>query len=275
MRKIFFCIALLLSSPLSSTYAVEFGYPEPQPDNPLLQIQEKPKIAIVIDDLGYQRESGHLLSNLPFPITFAVIPDTPHANAVIDQAISSGQEVILHVPMETLNEHKWEQGLTTQMNFESIKASLADIFRRYPTAMGINNHGGSKLTADIERMAWVMESLAEHNLYFLDSRTTHESRAIEAATLTRVNHASRDVFLDNVKDADAVDLQFEKLKQIALQHGSAIGIGHPYPVTLDSLKKQLPLLKAQGFDLTFCSELLIHPNINTVKTASLPHTEAP
>lgn len=244
------------AAPSESTEVTPLEQLENTEDKARLDPESKPQIAIVIDDLGYQKESGRLLSELPYPITLAVIPDTPYADTVIHDALSSNQEVILHIPMETMEPRPWENGLTTEMNQETLQTLLHELFRRYPDAVGVNNHGGSKLTADGTRMAWVMESLADHKLYFLDSRTTHESRAIEAAIDHRVDHATRDIFLDNEKSDEAISAQFEKLKSVALRHGSAIGIGHPYPVTLENLKRWLPKLEAEGFELRFCSDLL-------------------
>lgn len=231
-----------------------------------------PKIAIVVDDLGYQRASGRTLSQLPYPLTLAVIPDTPHAHEVIEGALLSGQEVILHVPMEPLEEQSWEQGLRTDMDDRDVKNHLEQIFERYPRVRGINNHGGSKLTANLEHMTWVMQTLAERDIFFLDSRTTHKSRAIEAAQLSQVRHATRDVFIDNVQNDSAIDTQFEKLKNLARKHGSAIAIAHPYPITIKQLEKQLPQLEQEGFQLVFCSQLL-KSSSNPAHTISLKTSE--
>jgi polysaccharide deacetylase 2 family uncharacterized protein YibQ len=231
-----------------ATLGVEFDYPEP--------VLTKPRIAIVIDDLGYQVDKGIELSELGYPITLAVIPDTPYASNIIEHAATAGQEVILHVPMETRQARQWEKGLTSAMDFEDFDTTLAGMIARHSGISGVNNHGGSKLTADHERMLWVMQTLNENGLYFLDSRTTPESKAISAAKSMRVSHASRDIFLDNIQDTEAIKNQFEKLKRVAKQRGSAIAIGHPYPTTLESLRNELPLLEEEGFELVFCSELL-------------------
>ena len=253
MKALVSLFALLSLATASVSNAVEYGFEafKSKPE------KKGPKIAIVIDDLGYGADTGRLLAQLPFPITLAVIPDTPYAKSVISEAAGSGQEVILHIPMETIEPRPWEKGLTTKMGHQGIKEKLADLFQRYPSAIGINNHGGSRLTADLERMSWVMESLAEHRLFFLDSRTTSKSLAIEAARLNRVQHAVRDIFLDNIQEEAAIEAQFEKLKQVARRRGQAIAIGHPYPSTLNALEKLLPQLQADGYELSFCSDLLV------------------
>jgi len=219
----------------------------------------KPKVAIIIDDLGYQRESVRTLTSLPFPLTLAVIPFTPYADDAIADAERAEQEVILHVPMETLAQSRWESGLNTSMNSEELKQELDTMLERYPQAAGINNHGGSKLTADTERMQWIMESLAGRDMYYLDSRTTHESKAVDAAKQADIAYASRDVFLDNIKDEEAIEEQFDKLRHIARKRGTVIAIGHPYPETLATLQAQLPKLEQEGFELKFVSDILTQP----------------
>jgi len=229
----------------------------------------KPKIAIIIDDLGYQIESVRTLTQLSQPITFAVIPFTPFAERAIETAQSAHREVILHVPMETMHKEQWESGLNSEMDQEELTGYMQSMLERYPQAVGVNNHGGSKLTADALRMQWVMESLANRDLYFLDSRTTSDSFAEQAAQAANLAYATRDVFLDNVKTAEAIDEQIRRLKRIAQKRGYAIAIGHPYPETIEALKLHLPLLEQEGFELTFCSELVKMP-----ESKLAGHTEA-
>ena len=216
----------------------------------------KPKIAIVIDDLGYQYESGSELAALPYPVTFAVIPDLAYSKEIVQLARQRFHEVILHVPMEPLNRRHWEEGLDTTMSYEELSTELGQILDRYPEVTGINNHGGSKFTADRERMNWVMTELAPRQLYFFDSRTTADSVAIDAANAYAIPHSERDVFLDNSLENDAIKNEFDRLRQIAREHGRAIAIGHPHAETLSELQRQLPQLLAEGFELTYLHRML-------------------
>ena len=222
------------------------GYPPPP----------KPKIAIVIDDLGYQFESGSELAELPYPITLAVIPDLPYSEEIVRLALQRFHEVILHVPMEPLNRSHWEEGLDTTMSREELSLELGGILDRYPQVTGINNHGGSKFTADRMRMDWVMEELAPRQLYYFDSRTTAKSVAIEAANAFAIPNSERDVFLDNSTNPESIQQEFERLREIAREHGRAIAIGHPHAETMIELRKQLPLLLAEGFELTYLHRML-------------------
>lgn len=224
-----------------------------------------PQIAIIIDDLGYSEESGRLLANFPFPLTMAVIPDSPHSHYVARLANDLDQELILHVPMEPKSVTKWEQGLSTRQSKTEFLAKLNNMLDDYPTITGINNHGGSLLTADRERMGWVMETLFDRKLFFVDSRTTSESAAIDAAKAHTVQHLSRDVFLDHVQNAEEIDAAFERVRRIARRYGHAIAIGHPHEVTIERLSEQMPQLIAEGFQLTYLSEILLS---NTEQTSN-------
>ena len=222
---------------------------------------KRPQIAIVIDDLGYTLESGRLLSQLPYPLTLAIIPDTPHADEIAAMALDAKQELILHVPMQPKGLAKWEHGLNTEQSHTELSERLIAMLNRYPEVRGINNHGGSLLTADLERMNWVMAVLKPRQLYFLDSRTTSDSRAILAADAHSVDSLSRDIFLDNVREHEELEQAFDRLRGIALKHGRAIAIGHPHKITIEQLLFQLPKLVEEGFELTYCSELLPNPSL--------------
>ena len=218
-----------------------------------------PKIAFVIDDLGYSLDSGQALLELAHPLTFAVIPDTPYAKDIVKLAKQAGQQVILHVPMEPEGKKNWEEGLSVDQNQEELMLKLKAMLDEYPEVSGINNHGGSLFTSDQQRMGWVMEELAKRELYFLDSRTTNQSQAIKAAKSNNVPSTSRDVFLDNVRTKESIEAAFEKIRSLARKTGEVIAIGHPHQITIEHLERELPLLIEEGFQLTFCSELTNPP----------------
>lgn len=217
---------------------------------------KRPQIAIIIDDLGYQRAQSTALLAIGEPLSYAVIPNTPHAKAIATDVVDAKQELMLHVPMETISARKWEQGLTEGMSFETFDEHVDNMLNDYPSAKGINNHGGSLLTQNSEKMQWLMNSLKPRGLFFLDSRTTPASVAREVAIQSDVVSASRDVFLDNDKNAQAIAKSFERVKRLAKKNGHAIAIGHPYPQTIAFLTEHLPSVSSEGFELVFMSELL-------------------
>ncbi len=214
------------------------------------------KISIIIDDLGYQYAPAQTLTDLPYALTLAIIPFTPYSTAIAKLAQSKHKEVMLHAPMEALGPDQWEKGLTSTMNEHETIITLESMLKNVPYAKGVNNHGGSKLTQNQEHMDWLMKFLASKELYFIDSRTIASTVAASSAKSTGIAFSERDVFLDNVKSVDLIRIQIEKLLALALKQGHAIGIGHPYPETLESLAKELPKLQQSGIQLVNISELI-------------------
>lgn len=226
-----------------------------------IQHCEKPeiraKVAIIIDDLGYGWHQGRDLVSLPHDLTLAIIPDAPYAKRLAELAHENNREIMLHAPMETLDETPWESGLTGEMDETQTVAMIDSMLVRVPHVAGVNNHGGSKLTQDLERMRWVMAALKQRNLYFIDSRTIATSRASQAASEYEVSNGVRDVFLDNTQDYAHIVGQLRKLETIAQETGYAIGIGHPYQVTRQALLDTLPRLEEAGVVIVSVSELLL------------------
>ena len=217
-----------------------------------------PRIAIIIDDLGYERAAGERTIALPGPITCAILPDAPRADWMARAANAEGKEVIVHLPMQAANHTgKTEpQSLTMDLSRAGFSAVFDQAFNAVPHAVGINNHRGSLLTRHPGSMRWLMEEIsARDSLFFVDSYTTHHSVAMQIAGENGVTAIKRDVFLDSEPTAEAVEYQFERLKRIATERGVAVGIGHPYEVTLAFLEQALPELEREGFELVPLSSL--------------------
>ena len=214
------------------------------------------RVSIIIDDLGYGLSQGQNLAKTPFPLTLAIIPFTPYGAKIADYAHLHNKEVMLHAPMETMAQAKWEHGLTTQMTENELRNTIKSMLQNIPHIKGVNNHGGSKLTQDKARMTWLMSELAVEKLYFVDSRTTANTEAQQAAINAQVLNGQRDIFLDNVKEEAYIREQLHKLVNIALRNGKAIGIGHPYPETFATLIQVLPTFNALGIELVTVSQLL-------------------
>ena len=221
-----------------------------------------PKITIIIDDLGYAYGAGQRAIALPGPIVCAVLPETPRGTSLAKLAHASGKEVLLHLPLQSVDNDdalQPEPGLLTidmgQRWFrDTLKAHLSDV----PNAIGINGHRGSLLTRHPGHMAWLMTELEAEALLFVDSRTTPESVALDIAREFRIPSTRRDVFLDDDPSLAAIADEFRRLKRLAQMRGSAVGIGHPYPTTLEFLERSLPKLAADGFELVGIRALIEH-----------------
>ena len=217
-----------------------------------------PVIAIVIDDLGYQRRHGLHALELPGAITYAVLPHTPHGSSLARLAHSLDKEIIIHLPMEARNGTKLGPGgLTANLSLQSFIQRAHAAIDSIPFAKGVSNHMGSRLTQMPKRMNRLMALLqARENWLFFDSRTTGGSVAESTAHNYGLQTTSRDVFLDNDKSRHAIRAQFDRLLSLAHQRGSAVAIGHPYPQTMSVLNQQLPRLREQGVKLVSLSELI-------------------
>lgn len=214
------------------------------------------RIAIIIDDIGYQKSDLKLV-DLPFPLTYAVLPHTPYGAQAARQAFAQQKEVMLHMPMEASNGKALGPcALTSDMSKQQVQHTLEQALADIPYAIGVNNHMGSLYTAQEQPMAWMMEYLSQRQLFFVDSLTTPNSTAAKYASHYGVTNLSRHVFLDNVQTEAAITIQFEQLLAIARKRHSAIAIGHPYPETYRFLRKNLPALRQQGIELVSISALL-------------------
>lgn len=204
-----------------------------------------PRIAIIIDDMGYSPGIEKGLLELPAPISFSFMPFGPHTKETADLAHRHKKDILLHIPLEAIaEESKLGPGaiLVAMEDGEIVDRINADI-EAVPHATGVNNHMGSKFTADTEKMFLVMKEMKKRRLFFVDSRTTPETRGSAIACSIGVKTAERDVFLDNVKEAGAIRQQLNRLVSIAESKGSAIGIGHSHAVTYEVLRKELTHLK--------------------------------
>ena len=223
----------------------------------VLAEEDNPKLAIIIDDIGYNIPLGQRTVNLKGNITLAVLPKTPGATMLAKAGFKAGKEIMLHAPMSTYNDFDLGPGaLTLDMNKQHFQQVLDESIKSIPHIRGVNNHMGSELTTYDKQMQWVMETVASHNLYFIDSLTNGRSVAFKTAQKNGITSQKRDVFLDNEQNEQAIEKAFYKLLSKAQDNGFAIGIGHPYPETLSVLERLLPTLEEQNIELVHVSTLL-------------------
>jgi polysaccharide deacetylase 2 family uncharacterized protein YibQ len=231
--------------------------------------------AIIIDDLGENLEAARQLLALPYPLTFSVLPHLRDSVETATEARHAGHEVMLHLPMEpeagphaSPGEGEIRIGMTS---FE-IEHVLQWDLDSVPHAAGVNNHMGSRATADPRLMAAVMRSLAGRQLYFVDSRTTANSVALEAARRQGLPAFYRSVFLDDTESVPYTLEQLRRFRRVLEDQGTALAIGHPYPTTIAALAKFLPELERDDVELAPASQLLRLPEVARLKPP--PHPTA-
>jgi polysaccharide deacetylase 2 family uncharacterized protein YibQ len=222
-----------------------------------------PRIALVIDDFGYNgSDAARGLIELDYPLTVSVLPHCPMTRELAEDAHRSGKEVMAHIPMQPSSYPDTSPGegaLMTGQTREEIASLTEAALDDVPHAVGANNHMGSAFTAYHIEMRVFMQSLARRGLYFLDSMTTPASVGVAEAERAGVPTARNRMFIDSPLDEQGrvdVESQLEELVDLARKHGSAIGIGHPYPETLQALRRELPKLENQGIELVFVSKLV-------------------
>ena len=220
---------------------------------------EAPRIAIIIDDLGYHQASGKRALALPGPVAFSFLPGAPRARALAEQAHALGKEVLLHLPLQALvsDGPREPAEIDYDMSRDRVAAVFDEALLSVPHVTGVNSHRGSLLTRHPGHMQWLLEEIHKREtLFFIDSYTHHESVALQIAAEVGVSATRRDVFLDPDREPETVAREFKRMKQLARERGRAVAIGHPYPATLDLLEKELPRLLEEGFELVTVSELL-------------------
>jgi polysaccharide deacetylase 2 family uncharacterized protein YibQ len=246
------------------THTIHLITPLPVRSRPAApRAQGAAELAIIVDDLGHDRSGADSLLALPFPVTVSVLPHLPFSAEVAEEAYRRGDQVMLHLPMESQSEEDGYEGavpepieLRVGMNQSQVATLVDGMLETVPHAAGVNNHQGSRATADPALMQALMPVLRERSLFFIDSRTTAATVAYDDAETAGVRAASRKVFLDDTQTREAILAQLDLAARDALRDGSAIAIGHPHPATIAALSEGVPGLEARGIRLVFASDLV-------------------
>jgi len=216
-------------------------------------------IGLIIDDFGYRNDhvsNGFL--QLPGKLTYAIIPGHDYSQLFSKKAYDAGYEIIVHLPMENIGKTYGEEEYVLMSYFQDdeIKNRINKAFDLLPESIGLNNHQGSRGTADSRVMTLVAGVIKEKKKFFIDSRTTNNSLAETTMRKYGVPTNKRDVFLDNELDEEKIKIQLLELADVSEEKGIAIGIGHVKPQTLNVLAKEIPVLQEKGFRFEFVSNLV-------------------
>jgi len=193
------------------------------------------------------------------PMTFAILPNTPHGREAALMAHQNGSEVILHLPMEPKEEEQYSlerDTVMTGMDAERIQKILQDDLKQIPHVRGVNNHMGSKATEDPKVMQPLMEILRKEKLYFIDSHTSSRTLGPEMARRAGVAHAQNYKFIDYEKDKETIKETIRSAMRKAKREGKAVAIGHPHPLTAQAIKEMIPEIEREGIRLVFASEVV-------------------
>ena len=232
---------------------------------PFAPVRGRPRIAVVIDDLGLDAARTERVIELPAPLTLAFLPYGPDLGARTARARARGHELLVHVSMEPEggSADPGPHALGVGQGPEQIRARLDWALGRFAGYVGINNHMGSRFTSDPEGMAVVLGELKARGLLFLDSRTTAATVGYALARAAGIPAAERKVFLDRTPARDAVDAQLAEVERLARRDGAVIAIGHPHDATIEALAAWFPGLAEKGLQAAPVSAVVRHRSVRT------------
>ena len=247
--------------PLPAEPQKEPSVKEPLTKKPSSVVEKKEslyQIAIVIDDLGNNKEMFNRLLNMNLSFSFSVLPNQDYSLYISRKVRNKKYDLLLHLPMEPEDNEKikGEGFIMSDMTPNEMLKQLNNDLKAVPNVIGVNNHMGSFLTQDRKAMAVVLGEIKRKGLFFVDSRTTSKTVAYDVARKLGLKSAMRDVFLDDIEDEKEIIKQIELLINTARKEGRAIAIGHPRPSTIAALEKMLPALKSNGIEVVPVSRLV-------------------
>ena len=217
------------------------------------------RIAIIVDDCGYNLQPCTFSSLIKYPVTFSILPNLKHSTDVAECAHQNKKEVMLHLPMEphhNLDKYPENYIIKTSMKKTKIEEIINAALKSVPFAAGVNNHMGSKATEDRKVMAIVFSALQKKELFFVDSLVTNQSVCQTLANEMNLSFTHRDIFLDNQNERSYIENQFALLKEEVKKNGYAVAIGHARTLTLQIIKEQTELLEKEGFKFVAVKDMI-------------------
>ncbi len=234
-----------------------------EPASGPVQVEPQARLAVILDDAGYSLQELQPFLELPGPLTVAVLPNLPYSAEAARRVLAAGKDLILHCPMEADGEEDPGPGaLRVGMSPDQIEALLAADFASVPGAEGMNNHMGSRATADPALMEVVLGYLKHRGLFFVDSRTTAQTVGPSIAQRLGVSFLQRNVFIDDVRSEKAVGNAFSVGVREARERGTAVVIGHVQNKSvLDILRAGQKELADNGVRLARLEEIMSETRI--------------
>ena len=217
------------------------------------------KLAVIIDDCGYDIDLVRRLVKLNAPFSFAIIPYRDYSSDVLHVINGGGQVAMLHLPMEPMDPSAMSEGkhtVLTSMDDKSIRALTRDMVSSLPGISGVNNHQGSKATSDERAMTAVLKELKSQGLFFVDSNTYSKSLGDKLAAQMGVPTGRNNIFLDNSTNEDEIIKKIWQAAAIADKYGSAIAICHARPHTVNAWEQAIGEVKVSGLKLVPVTEVL-------------------
>ena len=215
------------------------------------------KLVLIFDDGGQNLSQLESFLALPFPVTVAVLPKLAHSKQAAERVRKSGKELMLHQPMQAINlsVNPGPGAITPDMTLYEIETLLRENIAEIGPVRGVNNHEGSLICEDEVKIGTVLQVCSNMGLYFVDSRTTSQTRVPQAAMSLGLSYYERNVFIDNTKNRADIISEIMKGVSIANKNGTAIMIGHVWSADVlpEILSELYPLLSGKGYVFTTVS----------------------
>jgi uncharacterized protein len=216
------------------------------------------KVVIIVDDIGNDLKAVKELLQINADLTFAVLPFCAHSREAAEMFHKAKREILLHLPMEPVSyprEKPGEGALFTDMNDEEIIFQLKKDIAAVPYVSGVNNHMGSKFMTDEKKLALIFKELKKNKLFFVDSRTSADTKALIAAEKTGLPVAERKIFIDNNHDYKNI---YNLLINLANDNDvpAQIIIGHAHPETIRAIKDAVKVLREKGISIVPASQIV-------------------
>lgn len=235
----------------------------PVPEQPVTEGEGR-RIAVIIDDIGFDLRVVEELARIEAPVAFAILPNTPHAREAARILHAAGREILLHLPMEPHSYPAEDPGrgaLFVDMGDAAILRQIEKDLAAVPYVSGVNNHMGSRFMEDETRLAVVMQELSKRELFFVDSLTTSHSRAGSAAAKAGVPFAARAAFIDHTPGYEAALANLVHPPRPGWEQGKPLlMIGHPHPATIRALRDAQSLWQEEGVRMIPVSACLGTPD---------------
>lgn len=231
--------------------------------------ERRNKVAIIIDDMGYSLEALRKISSMRKALTVSILPFSPYAKNTAQVAHDNGLEIMLHLPLQSADDNSnndFKGIILSGMSEDEVKKALEENLHQVPYIKGVNNHMGSKITADKNKMHIILERLKQMDLFFVDSVTTTKSIAFNLAQALGIPSARRHIFLDSINNVETIKQKLIQLFRDAQKEGDAVGICHPSDETLQVLMENIHLAEEYNVELVFASQIARTPSPSLQKS---------
>ena len=219
---------------------------------------DKPVIAIIIDDMGVDMIRTQKILKLNHPLTVSYLTYAPNLQSQINYATDAGKEILLHVPMQALNDNYDYGGEYLSTNNSKVRnlEILNSQLNKVTGYIGINNHMGSRFTSDESQLSAVINEIKKRGIAFVDSKTSSQSKGDKLAKEIGIYYTTRDIFIDDSSKEEDIVKSLIQLERLAKKRGFAVAIGHPRTNTLKVMEAWLDGLEAKGFELVPISYII-------------------